>query len=172
MRRTFLLTFIALCGYFTASGQYKLNMTKYKTNDYSYQLADPYNPILCGVASYLMPGLGQMIAGETRRGLTFTSVYFAGATVAVTGFLINPLDPNIRDPRGVTGVALLASGMTIVAVTGVWSIIDAVKVAKINNLAYRDKKGTTLKMRFHPYFVGHGSIESDVLLGTTLTVNF
>ena len=61
-----LITFATL-----SHGQYKINKTKYNAQMYSPHIGDPFNPVVAGITSYLIPGLGQVYSGETRRGLTF-----------------------------------------------------------------------------------------------------
>ncbi len=164
MRKYFLLIFIFLCGHFCAKGQYKINKTKYETNGYVYENDDPYVPFLCGFASYLMPGLGQIIAGETLRGLTFTAISGVGAATAISVFVIKPLDAK-------TEAALLGSGMALVIGTSIWSIVDAVKVAKVNNLAYRDRKKSASVIYLQPCFVCNG-FENRQFMGALLKVSF
>lgn len=41
----------------------------YNTRDYVKSSANPYSPGWSGVGSFFLPGLGQMICGETGRGL-------------------------------------------------------------------------------------------------------
>jgi len=164
MTRYFILTLI-LCGQQFTYAQYSVNKRKYDTRDYYYQTGDPYNPIVCGAASYLLPGLGQMVAGEKERGLIFTSIFAAGFVTAITGFIRNPLYP------GPTEIVLLATGMTVCGGAFVWSIVDAVKVAKINNLAYRDKKKTSNIIYLQPCFVDN-RIENRHFIGASLKVRF
>ena len=41
-------------------GQYNIDKEKYNFRTYQYQQNDKYNPIIAGVSSYIIPGLGQM----------------------------------------------------------------------------------------------------------------
>src|SRR5450759_4570003 len=57
------------------NAQYKINKTKYNFRTYTYQVGDPYNTALAGIASLLIPGLGQMVSGEGGRGAAFLGGY-------------------------------------------------------------------------------------------------
>jgi len=59
--------------------QYKINKTRYDYRTYTYQDGDKYNPAVAGITSFLIPGLGQVISGETIRGLAF----FGGFSLAL-----------------------------------------------------------------------------------------
>ena len=118
-----------------------------------YQPGDRYDPTLAGVASFLVPGLGQVLAGGRGRGLLF----FAGSVVS-SALTISSLSKNTvlisdgyysetRKTSGSTYIGLIAS-----AGIWIWSIVDAVKVAKVNNLAYRDKNKVGLH-NFSPVLI-------------------
>jgi len=60
------------CFSFNAHAQtYKINKQKYDYKMYMPQPGDPNNPAVMGLASFFIPGLGQMLSGETGRGLAF-----------------------------------------------------------------------------------------------------
>lgn len=116
-----------------ASAQYNINKTKYNYRAYTYEVGDPFNPSLCGVMSFLIPGVGQMIAQEGGRGAAFlvvdiasTIIYFVG-TVQIGA-----------DPEGLNGAGAVLIGAAGIITTTIWSTVDAVHVAKVNNLAWRD----------------------------------
>jgi hypothetical protein len=69
-----------------ANSQYKINKTKYNYRTYSYQKSDPYIPAVAGVASFFVPGLGQMFANELGRGACFLGGF------VVCGFTLRSLD--------------------------------------------------------------------------------
>lgn len=50
---------------------YKQNKQVYNPREYIKQPTDPNNPAVAGLVSFFIPGLGQMISGETGRGLGF-----------------------------------------------------------------------------------------------------
>ena len=65
----FLLFFVF--SYSNTFGQYKQNKLNYNHKQYSFQKGDRYNPTIAGVASFLIPGLGQAVSGEVGRGVAF-----------------------------------------------------------------------------------------------------
>lgn len=149
-----LILIIITCFCTNLKGQYRINKEKYNSSEYFYQPGDPYNPLICGVASYIIPGLGQMVAGETGRGLIFTGAFFGSVVVAGVG-AIGSLDKSNNNPEA---TILLVAGITGAAVSMIGSIVDAVKVAKVNNLAYRDKKRTSYNFNVQPYYTGNAAL--------------
>lgn len=97
----------------------------YDPSFYRPEYGDPYSPGWCGFASFLIPGLGQGIAGEWGRG-----VAFFGAHVGMTsaGLLL------AEETDGIS--ALVALGLVLI--NDIWSIVDASKVAKIKNMYTQD----------------------------------
>ena len=121
--------------------RYREYKNLYSTRGYRTQWGDPYDPVICGVASALFPGLGHCVAGEWGRGALFLGGY---ALIAANfGYM---------DEGGNDGAMLLP----MAALTGmyIWNICDAVKVAKIKNLYARDVRGqmTSLDLNVEPYF--------------------
>ena len=119
-----ILFFVAFC----AQAQYSVNKLKYNHHLYIRQPGDPYNPGAAGFASFILPGLGQMVSGEVGRGLGFLAGE-VGFYIILSSGRIGPI------------------GLIVVPI---WSIIDAVKVAKVNNMAFRDMNQSTLKFRIEP----------------------
>ena len=152
---------------FNSNAQYRLNKEKYNSSEYFHQTGDPYNPLICGAASFYLPGLGQILAGETGRGLIFTGAYFGSVVVAGVGAFgslnksSNNLESNI----------LLIAGLTGAAITMVGSIVDAVKVAKVNNLAFRDKRRASYNLDLQPVFISNGAVVGQSV-GLKLRVRF
>ncbi|MFZ4724033.1 MAG: hypothetical protein ACOYMD_01160 [Paludibacter sp.] len=134
------------------SQSYKLNKYKYDYHHYIPDYGDPYNPAISGVCSFFVPGLGQMFSGEVGRGFGFLGAY-AGCAVLygvgaaqVTSSMYNY---NGTSTSGVGTMLLGAGGMLAV---GIWSIVDAVHVAKVNNMYIRDlRKTSTLNFEVGPY---------------------
>jgi len=141
--------------------QYKINRTKYDYNTYQYQTGDPYNPAFAGFASFLVPGMGQMASGEVRRGACF----FGGCTSC---FLLMILGGSTAAGENGYGVILL--GFAGFVAIDLISLVDAVHVAKVNNLAFRDKYKTSYKIQLSPWF---GSVQTEsVPAGLSLRVKF
>ncbi|MBN2615927.1 MAG: hypothetical protein JXR71_09565 [Bacteroidales bacterium] len=166
--------FLILIGVFmlgnTSFAQYNVNKTKYNASVYSYQAGDPYNPTLAAVESLFVPGLGQALAGETKRGLIIFGSY-AGCWV-VYGIGAGMVSRNL-DNGG--GWALVIAGSVGAGVIGVWNIFDAAKVAKINNLAYRANKKTSMRINLQPYvgqMINMPAQPSQIPVGMSLMVKF
>jgi hypothetical protein len=140
MKKTILLFLSVTIINFSVSSQYKINKHKYDYHSYRYQNGDKYQPPVAGITSFLIPGLGQAISGETLRGFAFFGSFLASITVLFIG--------ENKGEKGVVPGTLGGIGCTIVPV---WSAIDAVRVAKVNNLAFRDKTKTLYNFNFQPY---------------------
>ncbi len=153
--------------------QYSVNKTKYDVHDFSYQSGDPYNPTLAGLESFLVPGLGQALAGETKRGLIFFGSYAGCWAIYAIG--ANMAARNIANGgAGGAGWGLVALGSIGAGVVGVWSIFDAVKVAKVNDLAHRAKQKTSFNIGVRPYFGSDMSLTDNrkIPVGVSIIMRF
>lgn len=165
---------------------YSVNKFKYNPQTYVRDYTDAYDPTLCGAASFFVPGLGQVVAGETGRGIAFfggtmgcAGLYFIGA--------LNFMFHNMEDPyyydnysssrSNNIGPTLMVIGALGMISVHIWSIVDAVKVAKVNNLYIRDlRKSRELginDIRLSPY-IDRLSINntSTIPVGLKLSVSF
>jgi hypothetical protein len=136
------------------NAQYGINKTKYDYRHYTYQPGDPYNPSSAASASLFVPGLGQMISGESGRGICFLLgctgclvFSFAGGSIALNA---TEMDRDFEEKTR-KGMAFLFSGLTATAGIWIWSIADASRVAKVNNMALRDKKKVSGNISIQPY---------------------
>jgi hypothetical protein len=123
------------------NAQYKINKTKYNYRTFKYQTGDPYSPAVAGIASFLIPGVGQMVSGETRRGAVFFGGFAGFLTLIIIGTTTADIDKAI--PRVLIGF----SGIVVLDVI---SSIDAVHVAKVNNLVFRERKKIS-QFQISPY---------------------
>ncbi len=142
----------------TKAQTYSINKLNYDYRAYSPQMGDMYNPGLCGVASFLIPGLGQIVAGETGRGLAFLGGYLGSYVLLGVGYgtMLNDVMLYNGQTQGF-GMMLLGAGA--MAGIGIWSIVDAVKVAKVNNLYIRDQHRTSMfNLQMAPYISPVSSI--------------
>ena len=127
-----------LVGY-AASAQYVENLEPgmkyrelkeyYSYKDYTKMPDQAHSPAGVGIASYLIPGLGEMICGEGWRGAAFMGGWLAAHFVALTGVF------ELSDAIYWTGV-IGAQAIRVV------SCVDAVRVAKVKNMYKRDLNGT------------------------------
>ena len=170
MKKFLLITISLLLLSNLSYSQYSVNKTKYDVRSYSYQAGDPYNPTLAAVESLFVPGLGQVLAGETKRGLIIFGS-FAGCWV-LYGVGANMVSRNLDNGAG---WALLIAGSVGAGVVGVWNIFDAAKVAKINNMAYRASHNTSMKINLQPYVGNRINIpmeKGQIPVGMSLVVKF
>ncbi len=132
------------------NAQYSINKTQYDYRTYSYQLGDPYNPSVAGITSFLIPGLGQMLSGEGGRGAAFLGGYLGCMVVYIIGYssAINDID---NGGTGSSGFGTMIVGSLGALGINIWSIVDAVRVAKVNNLAFRDQNKSSFNLQLNPY---------------------
>jgi hypothetical protein len=143
------------------TAQYKINKKKYDYKTYNHQPGDPYNPAFAGFASFLVPGMGQMVSGEVVRGACF----FGGCT----GFFLL-LVIGGGSAEGESGYGVILLGFTGMIAVDLISLVDAGRVAKVNNLVFRDKYKTSYKLQLSPYF---GSFKTESIpAGLSLKVKF
>ncbi|HUX58038.1 MAG TPA: hypothetical protein VMV77_13755 [Bacteroidales bacterium] len=172
MKKLLLFLIIAVFVNTSVNAQYSINKTKYNYRTYSYQIGDPYNPSVAGLTSFLIPGLGQMLSGEGGRGLGFLGGYLGCAVIYGVGVAsaINDID---NGGTGSAGAGTMVVGVLGMVVIDIWSIVDAVQVAKVNNLVFRDKNKTSYNLQIQPYFnTTYYSQTGSIPTGVTLKVRF
>jgi hypothetical protein len=182
MTSTIFIYVILLAFAFNINAQtYSINKDKFDSHQYIPEYGDPYNPAVSGICSLIVPGLGQMMCGETGRGLAFMGG-FAGCTVLFVAGAVQFTSNNFRDysysgysgNSGNSGVGVMLMGIGGMAAIEIWSIFDAVKVAKVNNMYIRSLRRTSsLKLEMSPY-VDHISITNQISnpIGMTMRVKF
>ena len=179
MKKTVLISII-ICGLFAANlnaQSYSINRLKYDSHLYMPETGDPYSPALSGVCSFIMPGLGQMISGETGRGLAFLGGTTGGLLVGCVGYglTINSIYSSGSSNNSIgPAIGLMLVGFSAMTVVYIWSIVDAVNVAKVNNMYFQNlRKTSSLKMELAPY-VTQISINNQLTtpVGMTMRVTF
>ncbi len=171
--------------------KYKELKSIYNSKEYVKSDTDPYSPGWSGFASFVLPGLGQVISGETGRGIGI----FAGdvgfsvaAGLCADKFLeYVQTDANgkpVKDGNGkyiytnenAAGTwAMVVIGVSAAAVAyHIWNIYDARKVAKVKNMYYQDLAGKhAIGVDLYPSFdyavTGEGS---RLVPGMTLSLQF
>ncbi len=117
---------------------------KYNPRDYQPQPGDAYNPALMGVASFIIPGLGQILEGEWGTGL----IYMAGdaAMIALTVASLKNNYKIYESGLGTDSQIIQANKQvtigTVFCLAGAvalsaFSAYDAVRIAKVKNLHVR-----------------------------------
>jgi len=114
----------------------KKKMYNYKA--YEWQQGDRYNPTMAGVLSFLIPGVGQIATNEAGRGLAFLlPSIIADIVILVDEYTFN------EDQVAIAGIASIT--------LSIWSCIDAVRVAKVNNMYFRNKSKNNVSFKINPY---------------------
>jgi hypothetical protein len=136
--------------------QYSADKKIYDPTDYVYQPDDPYNPSLVRLASYKFAGWGHAIIGEFGRGVPFMAGYLVFAGVGSYGMgilLMQLLFSPYGNEKADYGKSLpfLLVGLGGAVGISLWSASDAEKIAKVKNLAWRDKQKTSLNLSIEPY---------------------
>jgi hypothetical protein len=152
-----------------SNAQYRINKTKYDLKGYHYQFGDPFNPGVMGFASLIIPGLGQILEGETARGLGFFGG-FVGLNIIKYRILMRPSSGPLN------GVTSLNRNTVRYVLAGlhIWSLFDAIHFAKVNNMVFRDQNKTTFDLQLMPYLGSYDyfTLNNEVPVGLTLLINF
>ena len=138
----------------------------YDSRFYRREYGDPYSPALCGIGSFFIPGLGQGFAGEWGRGLAFFGAHIG---IAAAGYLL-ATEGDMDEVAAIPAAALLL-------INDIWSIVDAVKVAKIKNMYIQDirKMQSNLELRVTPTLMmvsGYASRNFSTAPGIALSLSF
>lgn len=162
--------------YVTDGMRYKEYKHLYNYHNYNRQFDDQYNPTLAGVASFLIPGLGQGVCDEWGRGLAVFGGYVAGSVLWVMSIAI----PSLTNGNYSHGVwypnpSSIVIGAFALTVYNIWNIVDAVHVAKIKNMYIRDIHGRQANVSFgiSPYMTYLNTPEaSSPAFGLSFGINF
>lgn len=146
----------------------------YVTSDYQHMPGDPYRPWVAGLTSFFIPGLGQMICGEVGRGFIFFGSTLGAAIISsvCSGLAVQ----KSGDVSTILNVTSLAFSVGILVVD-IYSIIDAIKVAKIKNMYIQDLKEmsySSIDMKLYPSIKYIQDVESNLqpAVGITFALNF
>lgn len=155
---------------------YRVNKDRYDLDNYTYQPGDPYSPAGAAVASLFIPGMGQIVSGEAGRGLGFlfgAAGWFVGSMAVAIPLMDTPeRDPDFFTKQQLSVFFFLSA---FIGSAGIWvcSINDAVKVAKVNNLAIRDKRKQSGSIAVSPViFTNPGSVHLPVSAGIGVNISF
>ena len=157
----------------TAGMKYQDLKNLYNTELYMSAAGDRYSLIGAGIASFLVPGLGQILCGETERGLMFFGGFLGGQLI---GIAIIAYGANFNYSSSAafgtffSAYAILAGSFAV----GIYSIVDAVRVAKVKNMYEQDlMRSYSLEASLFPsvnYTVVGGAIKPAA--GLTLSLKF
>ncbi|MGD0754311.1 MAG: hypothetical protein ABR927_04540 [Bacteroidales bacterium] len=113
---------------------------------YSFKKSDPFNPISAGIASLIIPGLGQMMSGKIGRGILFLTGFTSCLSVSAVALVKWAQSPNGKYP-----IQVIRAGLIGALCIDLWSIGDAVNVAKVNNLVLRNKHRSSYNLKINPF---------------------
>lgn len=113
--------------------KYRELHTLYDHRDYTRSFTDRYSPAWTGVASALIPGLGQCINGEWGRGL---ATFFGN--VALMSFAQSNCYEDASEVTQGFAVACYAAAVGL----NIWSVVDAVRIARVKNMYEQDLRQT------------------------------
>jgi hypothetical protein len=149
---------------------YRVNKKLYNYRDYTFKKGDPYNPSSTGFASLIIPGLGQMICGETGRGGLFLGGFTACLATTIAGLRSTAY---AHEYEAAKGEEIALAGFVAALCIDFWSVGDAVKVAKVNNLALRYKHQAFYNLSIKPFmFVTENGLKQNIPLGLSLKITF
>lgn len=163
---------------------YKQLKDVYNPGVYDKSSVDPYSPFWSGFSSFFIPGLGQMTCGESGRGWAFfggaagCSVLTSASVVALRSLVVTDDKGNLSysNPGAAsvwTALIITSAGAYLGAC--IWSVIDAVRVAKVKNMYYQDMMGKQA-MQFNVYpsvnYAYTGTGAAYAAPGLTLGVRF
>ncbi len=138
---------------------YNSSSRESKTSD------QPFKPWLAGSLSLMVPGLGQVYCDELERGLKFAGAYLGGAAIMGTGGIIW-LVQSYTNPNSLLGPIVFVTGFTTAAGILVWSVVDAVQIAKSKNGNVQDAKAS---LHLNPTLLQH---QQHLFTGLTLKLEF
>ena len=163
MKKLFFVLAIAMASVFAASAQvantelvegmkYKEIKHLYNHKDYVETNEDRYTPVGSGIASFFIPGLGQMISREVGRGFAWFGGAVASYAVTGIGNAFSVSGTTLGNPGlTTTGSVITLVGAASLLAVEVCSIIDAVKVAKVKNMYEQDlRKKTAFNFDCYP----------------------
>lgn len=150
--------------------QYKVKKGNYNFKDYTYQSTDKYHPAIAGVASYIVPGLGQIYCNENKRGLNFLAGYTSGILVIIAGAIVNfpnTLSSSVNNELTIGKGLVMVGGLLSVSIQ-IWSTVDAIRVAKVNNMVYRANDKVAMSLSLKPNI----TIDGNQTLAISLAMKF
>ncbi len=144
----------------------------YDKSMYIHQIGDPYSPGWAGVASFFIPGLGQGISDEWGRAAWICAVNIVLGIVSIGTYpsfynYINYYNKPFPTVYFASTIGRLAFD--------IWSIVDAVKVAKIKNMYYQDMRVmqlTQVNVSVSPFLYSTPNLGNGCQPVTGLSLNF
>ena len=169
-----LLVLLVVVSVNVSSQSYRINKTKYDPRLYTPQFDDPYSPALSGVASFFIPGLGQMVSGEVGRGIGFLAGSLGCVVLTSVGSVTMISSSTYYGDFNYGGAFLFFAGFIGMITVDIWAIVDAVRVAKVNNMYIQDLRNSPkISLELSPYFEpGSYQLATGNSVGLTLRARF
>ncbi len=186
----------------TLGMKYREYKDMYRARDYVRYEDDPYDPLVAGVASFLLPGLGQMLSQEYGRGSAYMGMWASSVILMWSGIKVldsehifwkwnrsefwhsskssnkdgkgDDDDDKKRDKADIAGAIMVVTGAIAGIASRALAAVDAVKVAKIKNTYNRDMhRMQTYSYKFSPTIVTVRTDHGRVkTLGAEFTLKF
>lgn len=125
----------------------------YDYKDYQPSIYESHSPGGMGVASFFIPGLGQMISGEVGRGLAWLGGHVAAYSIMGIGSALSSSgDYYGEEKMERTGDILIIAGLASTLTIDICAIVDAIRVTKVRNMYEQDlyKKLYSFDLDLHP----------------------
>lgn len=147
---------------------YKELKGQFNPREYVATFSDKYSPAWCGVGSFFIPGLGDAICGEWGRGIC----QFLGSGL-LAGFASACMQSEDIDDNANLEIAAMVSAAGALAID-IWSIFDAVKIAKVKNMYYQSAAmASSVDIKLSPKFACVNSVNGTVpTAGLALNISF
>ena len=123
----------------------------YDYKDYQPSIYESRSPGGMGVASFFIPGLGQMISGEVGRGLAWMGGHVGAYGVMNLGsVMLESGEYYGSENLTAYGTLFFLTGLASVLAIDICAIVDAVRVAKVKNMYEYDLYKKLYSLDFHP----------------------
>lgn len=175
MKQLFILVAFLSIFILTGTAQNTPVKPKYDLKSYTYMPGDPYDPTNISITSAIVPGLGQMVCNEGIKGLCFLAGYAGGWALAISGIKLSlrTVSPEPDWSKvGPIAQRRMRAGLVIAATSWLWSMIDAPRTAKIENLKFREKNGIKGVVSFKPCFEPSLTANHNLPAGVSFNIRF
>ena len=157
----------------TCPAQNKSDKSNYDLKSYRYKPDDRYNPKNVSIASAFVPGLGQMICNKGVKGFCFLTGFVGGLALTISGFKMT-IQTTLPEPNWDEVMPIARTRMTIGLATAatfwIWSMVDAPRTAKIQNMKFREKNNMSGVIIFQP-FLGDPSLSANKNIPVGISIN-